>query len=45
MKKFHVSVSQAANDRMYDHFEFLAKVSETAARNLLSKLLLDIKSL
>ena len=45
MKKYHVSVSHAANDRMYDHFEFLAKVSENAARNLLSELLKDIKSL
>ena len=45
MKKFHVTVSLAANDRMYDHFEFLAKVSENAARNLLSELLKDLKSL
>ena len=45
MKKYHVSVSLAANDRMYDHFEFLAKVSEKAARNLLSELIKDIKSL
>ena len=45
MKRYHVSIALAANDRMYDHFEFLAKVSETAARNLLSELLKDIKSL
>ena len=45
MKKYKVSVSPAANDRMYDHFEFLARVSENAARKLLSELLSDIKSL
>ena len=45
MKKYKVFVSPAANDRMYDHFEFLARVSESAARNLLSKLVKDIKSL
>ena len=45
MKKFQVSVSPSANDRMYVHFEFLAKVSENAARDLLSELLKDIKSL
>ena len=45
MKKFKVFVSPAANDRMFDHFEFLARVSESAARNLLSKLVKDIKSL
>ena len=45
MKKYKVFVSQAANDRMYDHFLFLAQVSENAARNLLSRLLKDIQSL
>jgi len=45
MKKFKVAVSPAANDRMYDHFEFLARVSENAARKLLSELLSDIRSL
>ena len=45
MKKYQVSISPAANDRMYDHFEFLARVSEKAARNLLAELLKDIKSL
>jgi len=45
MKKFKVAVSPAANDRMYDHFEFLARVSENAARKLLYELIADIKSL
>ena len=45
MKKYKVSVSPAANDRMYDHFEFLARVSENAARKLLTELLSDIRSL
>jgi len=45
LKKYHVSISLAANDRMNDHFEFLAKASENAARNLLTELINDIKSL
>ena len=45
MKKYRVFVSPAANDRMYDHFEFLARVSENAARGLLSKLVKDMQSL
>ena len=45
MKKFWVFVSPAANDRMFDHFEFLSRVSEKAARNLLSELVRDIQSL
>ena len=45
MKKFRVFVSPSANDRMYEHFEFLANASAKAARSLLSKLVKDIKSL
>jgi len=45
MKKYQVLVSPAVNDRMYDHFLFLAQVSENAARNLLNQLIKDIKSL
>ena len=45
MKKHNVFVSPAANDRMYEHFEFLARVSENAARSLLSQLVKDIESL
>ena len=45
MNKHRVLVSPAANDRMHDHFLFLAQVSEKAARNLLAQLVKDIKSL
>ena len=45
MNKYQVLVSPAANDRMYDHFQFLAQVSEKAARSLLSQMMKDIKSL
>jgi len=44
-KEYRVLVSPAANDRMYDHFLFLAQVSEKAAHNLLARLLKDIQSL
>jgi mRNA-degrading endonuclease RelE of RelBE toxin-antitoxin system len=42
---FDVIIAPQANDRMYEHFEFLARVSESAAGRLLSGLLSDIKSL
>ena len=42
---YAVVIAPAANDRMYDHFKFLARVSETAARKLLSGLVKDIQSL
>jgi plasmid stabilization system protein ParE len=42
---FKVAIAPAANDRMYDHFEFLAQVNETAAERLLDELIADIKSL
>ena len=45
MKKFNVSVSPAANDRLSEHFEFLANVNENAARKLLSILVKDIRAL
>jgi mRNA-degrading endonuclease RelE of RelBE toxin-antitoxin system len=45
MKKYRVLVSPASNDRMYEHFLFLAQVSESAARNLLTRLIKDIQSL
>jgi len=44
-KIFKVIVDPAANDRMYDHFEFLAQVSETAAERLLDGLVSDMRSL
>ena len=43
--EYKVVVDPAANDRMYDHFEFLARVSETAALKLLNRLEKDIRSL
>ena len=42
---YTVIVDPAANDRMYDHFEFLAQVSEDAAERLLDGLVADIRSL
>jgi len=42
---YHVIIASAVSDRMYDHFEFLARVSETAARKLLDGLVKDINSL
>jgi len=44
-RTYIVVVDPAANDRMYDHFEFLAQVSETAAENLLEGLIADIRTL
>ena len=44
-EKYTIIIDPAANDRMYDHFEFLAQVSETAAESLLDTLLSDIRSL
>jgi len=43
--EYHVTIAPAASDRMYDHFEFLARVSETAARRMLDGLIEDINSL
>ena len=43
--EFHVIIDPAANDRMAEHFEFLARVSENAADKLLSILMTDINSL
>jgi len=42
---YKVIVAPAANDRMAEHFEFLARVSESAANKLLDGLLDDIESL
>jgi len=44
-KVYRVIVDPAANDRMYDHFEFLAQVSKTAAEKLLDGLIADMHSL
>ena len=45
IKRYSVIIDPAANDRMYDHFEFLAAVSEDAAEKLLDGLVSDICSL
>jgi len=45
VKKYQILISPSANDRMYDHFMFLAQISESAARNLLDQLIKDIQSL
>ena len=42
---FTVKVGHAANDRMCEHFEFLARVSEAAAIKLIEELVSDIRSL
>jgi plasmid stabilization system protein ParE len=44
-RPFTVLVSLGANARMSEHFEFLARVSETAATRLLNTLMQDIRSL
>jgi len=44
-KGYTVIIDPAVNDRMYDHFEFLARVSETAAERLLDNLVMDMRSL
>jgi len=44
-KVYQVIIASAANDRMYDHFEFLARVSVNAAIRLLDGLLKDIRDL
>ena len=44
-KTYTVIVSPGANDRAYQHFEFLAQVSVAAAERLLEKLLADIRTL
>jgi len=43
--EYQVIVDPAANDRMGEHFEFLARVSVNAAGNLLDVLISDIQSL
>jgi len=44
-REYTVVVDPAVNDRMYEHFEFLAKVSESAAERLLDNLVEDMYSL
>jgi len=44
-KEYLVVIDPAVNDRMFDHFEFLARVSESAAERLLDNLVADMYSL
>jgi hypothetical protein len=45
MKTYEVIVHPKANDRMVDHFRFLAQVSVSGAEHLLDELIKDIQSL
>ena len=42
---YKIIVDPFANDRMAEHFEFLARISVSAANKLLDKLAKDIQSL
>ncbi|MBP7332156.1 MAG: type II toxin-antitoxin system RelE/ParE family toxin [Firmicutes bacterium] len=44
-KVYQVIISSGANDRMFDHFESLARVNVDAANRLLDGLLKDIRNL
>ena len=44
-QEYTVIVDPAVNDRMFDHFEFLARVNESAAERLLDQLVDDMQSL
>jgi plasmid stabilization system protein ParE len=44
-KAYQVIISSDVNGRMYSHFEFLARVSVTAANKLLDGLLKNIRNL
>ena len=42
---YEIIVDPVANDRMFDHFEFLARVNVSAAYRLLDEMINDIRSL
>ena len=44
-KRYQVIIEPAANDRMFEHFEFLAQVNLPAANRLLKELVKTIRSL
>lgn len=44
-KEYRVIIDPAINDRMYEHFKFLARVNESAADQLLDRLVADMRSL
>ena len=44
-QEYDVVIDPAATDRMFDHCEFMSRVSETAAEKILDGLMKDIRSL
>ncbi|MDR1013515.1 MAG: type II toxin-antitoxin system RelE/ParE family toxin [Coriobacteriales bacterium] len=44
-RRYSVTVSPAAGERIHEHFMFLARVSESAALRLLDTLMKDLRSL
>jgi len=44
-KEYYVYIDPAVNDRMAEHLEFLARISEDAAERLLNELMAGIRSL
>ena len=44
-ENYKVVIDPAANDKMFDHFEFLARISATTAEKLSDELVTDIRSL
>ena len=44
-KEYFVSIDAGANDRMAEHIEFLARVSEEAAYRLLDEMMKSVRSL
>jgi len=44
-KEYFIYIDPAANDRMAEHMEFLARVGEDAAERLLDELIAGIRSL
>jgi mRNA-degrading endonuclease RelE of RelBE toxin-antitoxin system len=45
MDQWQVIIAPQAHDRMFEHFEFLARVSQNAAHKLLETLMEDLNAL
>jgi len=45
IKEYSVVIAPAANDRIAEHMEFLARVSEKAAKRLLNEIISGVRSL
>ena len=45
IKEHYISIDNGANDRMAEHMEFLARVSEEAANRLLEDMMESVRSL